>query len=262
MELKSLSSEVCKLIRSTGEFLRTEVDKLHRSDVQLKGFNNFVTYVDKQSEEILISGLTKLLPGTGFIAEEDTSLAVGTTNWIIDPLDGTTNFIHGIPVFSISIGLMDRNEMILGNVLEVNSGECFYTWKGAPSYMNGKEIHVSETRSIDDCLFATGFPYYDFRNLDAYISLFRYFMQRSHGVRRLGSAAADLSWVACGRFDGFYEYGLSPWDVAAGALLVKNAGGRNCDFSFGENYIFGKEIISTNNDIFEAFKKIFREQFI
>ncbi len=261
MDLEKLTGDVIELVSGTGDFIRNEMFRLRNTDIELKGFNNFVTYVDKQSELKLIEGLRKILPNTGFIAEEDPSLDTKKTNWIIDPLDGTTNFIHGVPMFSISIGLMENDEMVMGVVTEVNSKECFYTWQGAASFLNGDKIKVSSQKNIGDSLFATGFPYYDFSRLDDYIKLFRYFMQHSHGVRRLGSAAADLAYVACGRFDGFYEYGLSPWDVAAGSLLVQNAGGKLCDFSFRDNYVFGKEIIATNDLLFEDFKKVFREQY-
>jgi myo-inositol-1(or 4)-monophosphatase len=182
--------------------------------------------------------------------------------WIIDPLDGTTNFIHGVPVYSISIALMEGPELILGVIYEINLKECFYTWKGSPSYLNGLEINVSVTDKVRDSLFATGFPYYDYGRLDPYLHFFRYLMENSHGLRRLGSAAADLAYVACGRFDGFYEYGLSPWDVAAGALIVKNAGGAVSDFNGKDDFIFGKEIIATNGSVFDDFFEAFTKNFI
>ncbi len=262
MDLENLIRKVCSLTLKGGEFLKAEYGKLKESDIELKGPNNYVTWVDKQSESMLVDGLSKILPGTGFIAEENPSLPTHDLNWIIDPLDGTTNFIHGVPVYSISIGLAEGKEIIAGVVLEVHSGELFYTWENAPAYQNGAIIRVSESEKIGDCLFATGFPYYDYSKLSAYLNLFRYFMVHSRGVRRLGSAAADLAYVACGRFDGFYEYGLSPWDVAAGILLVKNAGGMVCDFSGGDGYLFGKEIISTNRKVFDEFMNAFRENFI
>ena len=262
MDLKKITSQVCELSLQTADFLLGEVDRLRKSDIEVKSVHNFVTYVDKTSEARLMEGLTKIFPGTGFIAEESPELEIRHMNWVIDPLDGTTNFIHAVPVYSISIALMDGNEVILGVIVEINRKECFYTWKGAPSYLNGKEIRVSETEKLTDSLFATGFPYYDYGRLEPYMNCFRFMIKNSHGVRRLGSAAADLSYVACGRFDGFYEYGLSPWDVAAGAILVKNAGGRVSDFRNGENYIFGKEIITTNDKVFEEFLARFTENFI
>jgi myo-inositol-1(or 4)-monophosphatase len=165
-------------------------------------------------------------------------------------------------VYCISIGLMEKNEIILGVIYEVNLKECFYTLNNAPSYLNGNPIHVTETVKLADTLFATGFPYYDYGRLDPYLNFFKYMMQHSHGIRRLGSAAADLAYVACGRFDGFYEYGLSPWDVAAGALIVKNAGGKVSDFKGGNDYIFGSEIIASNANVFDEFSEAFTKNFI
>jgi myo-inositol-1(or 4)-monophosphatase len=261
MELQKITDKVCELAIETGEYIRKETENFLTSDIEVKGLNNFVTYVDKKSEEKLIEGLASILPGTGFIAEESPLLKTGKLNWVIDPLDGTTNFIHGIPVFSISIALMEDNEVLSGVIYEINRDECFYTWQGSPSQLNGSIIKVSEAANLGDCLLATGFPYYDFERLDAYMSVFRYFMESTHGIRRLGSAAADLAYVACGRFDGFYEYGLNPWDVAAGCLLVENAGGKLCDFRMGKDYIFGKEIIATNAMVFDEFKLAFEENF-
>ena len=157
---------------------------------------------------------------------------------------------------------MDKNEMILGVIYEINLKECFYTWKDAPSCLNGNPIRVTDTGKLADTLFATGFPYYDYGRLDPFLNFFKYMMQHSHGIRRLGSAAADLAYVACGRFDGFYEYGLSPWDVAAGSLLVQNAGGKVSDFKGGNDYIFGKEIITTNSNVFDEFLMAFKKNFI
>jgi myo-inositol-1(or 4)-monophosphatase len=262
MELKKITEQVCILARETAIFLKNEVNKLRTSDIESKGIHNYVTYVDKTSEEQLMKGLSEILPGTGFIAEESPDLETKEINWVIDPLDGTTNFIHGVPVYSISIALMEKKEVILGVILEVNQDECFYTWKDAPSYLNGKMIHVSDAPRLSDTLLATGFPYYDYSLLEPYMNLFKYLMQHTHGIRRLGSAAADLAYVACGRFDGFYEYGLSPWDVAAGVILVKNAGGKVSDFNSGENFIFGQEIVATNDKIYEEMMKVVADEFL
>ena len=210
-----------------------------------------------ESERRLVEKLSALLPGSGFIAEENSALAPREFTWVVDPLDGTTNFIHGVPLYCISIGLMHQEETILGIVYEPNLKECFYTWKSAPAYLNREIIRVSETPAIDQSLFATGFPYYDYKRLDDYLAIFRHLLQNSRGLRRLGSAAADLAYTACGRYDGFFEYGLSPWDVNAGGLLVKNAGGVVTDFCGKENYTFGKQIIASNNSIYTEFLKLF-----
>jgi len=261
-DLKKLTEQVCDLAIETGNFISNEVNRLRSSDIETKSANNFVTYVDKQSEERLVAGLSLILPGSGFIAEENPSLQTKELTWIIDPLDGTTNFIHGVPVFCISVALMEGSELILGVIYEINLKECFYAWKGSSSFLNGRKIEVSNTALVADSLFATGFPYYDYGRLDPYINFFRYLMEHSHGIRRLGSAAADLAYVACGRFDGFYEYGLSPWDVAAGALIVKNAGGRVSDFKGGIDFIFGREIIASNANVFDEFSAAFVKNFI
>lgn len=259
LNLETITSDVCDLAKEVGKFLLAEVSTIKSADVEIKGLHNFVTRVDKESERRLVEGLSEILPGSGFIAEENSALEPGAYTWIIDPLDGTTNFIHQVPVYTISIALTHLDETLSGVIYEPNSGECFYTWAGAPSYLNGKVIRVTEISQLSDALFATGFPYYDYSKLDDYLAIFRYLLKNSHGVRRLGSAAADLAWVACGRLEGFYEYGLSPWDVAAGGLLVKNAGGIVTDFNGGGNYLFGKEVIATNSNIFGRFLKLFED---
>jgi myo-inositol-1(or 4)-monophosphatase len=261
-ELQILCQSVCQLTKEVGKFIINERKLFSVSDIQVKGKNDFVSYVDKKSEETLVKGLNKLLPEAGFIAEENTSTIKGEHyNWIIDPLDGTTNFIHGIPCFAISIALMHDNEIVLGVVYEINLDECFYAWKGSKAYLNEKEIRVSSVAKLSDSLLATGFPYYDYHLLDEYLELFRYFMQHTHGLRRWGSAATDLAYVACGRFDGFYEYGLQPWDVAAGTLIVQQAGGRVTDFSGKGNFIFGKELISGNSLFFDEFSEVIKKHF-
>lgn len=260
-DLEKLTFSVCRLCEETGNFLRQEAGRFTQADIREKSHANFVTYVDEQAERQLVEGLSKLLPGSGFIAEESPELLRGELTWIIDPLDGTTNYIHGIPVYSISIALRHQEKFILGVIYEAGQHELFYTWEGAPAFRNGEIVTVSGTTSLDDSLFATGFPYYDYSRLDEYLGFFRFLMQHTRGVRRLGSAAADLAYVACGRLDGFYEYGLRPWDVAAGALLVKNAGGTICDFIGGDNFLFGKEIIATNGHVHHSFMGHFSNYF-
>lgn len=260
--LEDVTLKVCEMTRAIGGFLSEEVAHMKGDDVQIKGLHNFVTYVDKTAEERIIDGLFKILPEAGVIAEESAPDRKDTgLNWVIDPLDGTTNFIHGLPIFSISIALMDGDKVLSGVVYEVNLRECFYAWKGSPAFLNDHQIHVSNVLRIKDGLFATGFPYYDFSKMDAYIGIFRYLLENSHGVRRMGSAAVDLAYVACGRFEGFFEYGLNAWDVAAGALILKQAGGRVGDFSGAGNYIFGKEIVAMNGHIYDEFQDVIKKYF-
>ncbi len=262
INLQTLCQEICSLSKEVGVFIKNEGEKFSLGKVEVKGKNDFVSYVDKTSEKRLVEKLAELLPEAGFIAEEGTSTKKGDVyNWIIDPLDGTTNFIHGIPCFAISIGLMRNQELVMGVIYEINLDECFYAWEGSKAYLNGKEINVTKTAKLADSLLATGFPYYDYNRIDEYMELFKYFMKNTHGLRRLGSAATDLAYVACGRFEGFYEYSLQPWDVAAGAFIVQQAGGKVTDFKGEGNYIFGKEIVAGNTAFFDEFLDVVKKHF-
>lgn len=244
---KELTLATCEIARTVGEFMAEERKTFNDSKVETKGLHDLVSYVDKESEKRIIAELQKLLPESGFIAEEGTSDIRGERfNWVIDPLDGTTNFIQGVPIYAVSIGLLDGDELVLGVVYEVGRDECFYAWKNGGAYLNGEPIRVSKRSDIHDALLATGFPYNDFSKLDEYLELLKWTMTHARGVRRLGSAATDLAYVACGRFDAFWEYDLKPWDVAAGAVLVKEAGGVVTDYHGGENYLFGREIVASN----------------
>lgn len=257
MNYESITSSVCEIARKTGAFIRNERNAFSADKIEVKGLHNFVSYVDKGAEELIVNELKKLLPQAGFIAEEGTASDNGETlKWIIDPLDGTTNFIHGLPPYAVSIALMENQQVVSGVVYEVTLDECFYTWKGGAAFCNGKIIKVSETQRVKDSLIATGFPYYDYDRLKSYLSTMEFFMKESHGMRRIGSAATDLAYVACGRFEAFYEYSLSPWDVAAGAFLVQQAGGTVTDFTGGDNYIFGREMVATNKNVYAEFSEI------
>jgi myo-inositol-1(or 4)-monophosphatase len=261
-EYKEMSLEINDLTKTVGKFILNERKNFNQGSVEKKGPNDFVTYIDKKSEELLVEKLSKILPESGFITEEKTSTKKGAEyNWIIDPLDGTTNYIHGMPCFCISIGLIKNNDLVLGVVHELNLDECFYGWKNGGAYLNGNRIYVSENPTLADSLLATGFPYLNFDRIKPYMEIFDYCMRHTHGLRRLGSAASDLAYVACGRFEGFYEYGLNPWDVAGGALLVKEAGGIVTDFTGKENYLFGEEIIATNTKIASEFLSIVKSKF-
>lgn len=252
MNLEQVCNQVNSLAKNVGSFIKSQ--QISSTDVETKSKNSLVTFVDKTAEKMLVEKLSELIPEAGFIAEEGTSTKKGEIyNWIIDPLDGTTNFIHGVPCFCVSIGLTRNNELILGVIYEINLDELFYAWEGSSAYMNGKEINVTSTKTLEDSLIATGFPYYNYDRQTEYMNLFQDLMKNTRGLRRLGSAAVDLAYVACGRFDAFYEYCLNPWDVAAGAFIVQQAGGKVVDFSGGENYLFGEEIIAVNNNISDEF---------
>ena len=262
MNLELITKQVTNTCRSLSTYVRNELKNLEASDVKSKGLHDFVTYVDKTSEKKLVKDLRRILPSAGIIAEENQSYRKSQLyNWVIDPLDGTTNFIHGVPIFSISIALMKGDEVVSGVVSEVNLHEYFYAWKDGGAFMNGHPIQVSKADKLTDSLLATGFPYHDFDRLDQYIEVLKYLMRNSRGVRRLGSAAVDLAYVAAGRFDGFYEYGLNSWDVAAGVILVKEAGGNVCDFSGNGNFIFGREILATNPGVYNEFLELIKQNF-
>ncbi|MFW6043701.1 MAG: inositol monophosphatase family protein [Marinilabiliaceae bacterium] len=258
-DIKTVCEETVKIARETGQFVKQSRQE-NRPDVETKGRNDFVTEIDKTSEEKLVKALGELLPEAGFIAEENTSNKEGNTyNWIIDPIDGTTNFIHGLYPYAISIALQENQEMVLGVVYEIGMDECFYAWKGGPALLNGTEIKVSETSAVADSLIATGFPYTNYSRINNFMETLDFFMKNSHGLRRLGSAAADLAYVACGRFDAFYEYSLKPWDVAAGAFIIQQAGGKVSDFKGGNNYLHGGEIVTANGTMFQEMKDVIKK---
>jgi myo-inositol-1(or 4)-monophosphatase len=261
MDLLDITRQTVNLAKEVGEFIRAERKTFSYSKVEIKGLNDLVSYVDKTSEQKLVEKLSIIFPDAGFIVEENTKSETKEYNWIVDPLDGTTNFIHGIPCYAISIALEHQGEIIVGVVYEVAQNECFYAYKNGGAYLNGEKISVSQRNKLSDSLIATGFPIYNFSRLDNYINTLTYLMKNTHGVRRIGAAAADLCYLACGRVDAFFEYNLNSWDVAAGALIVKEAGGTVCDFKLQENWLFGKEIIATNNHIKESFEKLIQENF-
>ncbi|OCX51629.1 inositol monophosphatase [Mucilaginibacter sp. PPCGB 2223] len=247
MHLEDITGQVVELAKQVGDFIRQERKKFSADAIEYKGTNDLVSYVDKGAEEQIVAGLEKILPEAGFITEEKTRTNIGPRyTWIIDPLDGTTNFIHGLPVFSVSIALQEYDELVMGVVYEINQDECFYACKGSPAYLNGKEIKVSKAPKIADTLLATGFPYYDFEKQRAYIEMFAELMRSCHGIRRLGSAAVDLAYTACGRFDAYYEYNLNSYDMAAGIVIVRQAGGEVVNFSGGPDNFNTREVVATN----------------
>ncbi len=254
MDYKDICKQVADLAIETGKYIRSEIAGFDSSKIETKGKNDFVSYVDKTTEKKLVEKLSQIVPEAGFIAEEGTRSDRGEVyNWIVDPLDGTTNFIHGLYPVCISIALQENGKTVVGVVYEIGLGECYTASLGDGACMNGKPIYVSERKTLKESLVGTGFPYSDYSKLDSFMKSMADLMQNTHGMRRIGSAATDLIYVACGRFDCFYEYGLSPWDVAAGAFIVEEAGGKVSDFSGGDNYIFGREMLAANAHVFSEF---------
>jgi myo-inositol-1(or 4)-monophosphatase len=242
-----------ELCRNVGAFQMQHLRGVKMEAISDKGLNQLVSFVDVESEKMLVEGLRKINPDADFITEEGTQAEAGEciSYWIIDPLDGTTNYLHGLQVFSISVALMQENSLMAGIVHCPAMGETFTAEKDKGAFLNGVPISVSGTDNLKQSLIATGFPYYQFQHTEAYLKLLGNLMRDTQGLRRMGSAAIDLAYTACGRFDGFYELGLSSWDVAAGALIVQEAGGLVSDFSEGTDYLFGKTIVAGNPQIKE-----------
>lgn len=250
MNYELLCNKVISIVKLTGNFIRKEAMQFDANKIEYKGLNDMVSYVDKTAEQKLVQNLEKLIPDAGFITEEKTISREGKTyKWIIDPLDGTTNFIHGIPAYGISVALYEDGLAVIGVVYELNRGEMFYSYKGGSAFLNKKEIQVSVNPDLKSSLLATGFPYYQFDKQPQYLSLLEEMMQKSHGVRRIGAAAIDLVYTACGRFDAFFEYNLQQWDFAAGCFIVQQAGGEVFDFSGGNDFFRKKEILATNGKL-------------
>lgn len=261
-QLINITKAVCNIARNVGKFQLEQQNLLKSNDITEKTPNQLVSYVDKESERQITSELKKLIPEAGFVTEEKTiTNAMREWCWIVDPLDGTTNYIHHLPIFSISIGLLHNNEVVSGVIFDPSQNECFYASKGNGSYLNDKKIQVSDTTLLKNTLIATGFPYYDFSKTENYLEVFRQLMCSTRGIRRLGSAAIDLAYIACGRFDAFWEYGLQAWDVAASTCIIREAGGKVCDFKGGEDFIFGKTIVASNNAFFETFMSMIKQHF-
>lgn len=233
-------------VYEAGKYIREEIILFSREKAELKNQSDFVSYVDRNSEALLRQSLPNVYDCEVLGEEEGGPKSSGEYLWVVDPLDGTTNFIHGVPFFAVSVALCYRNRPILGMVYEVVRDEMFSAILDGGAFLNGDIIRVSEQQPLQHALVGTGFPVNRFERLEPYLELLGKFIRHTHGLRRLGSAALDLSYVACGRLDAYYEVALNPWDVAAGALIVQEAGGKVTDFSGHENFIFGGEIVASN----------------
>lgn len=262
VDLSKITSQVIRLAKEVGVFIREETATFDFHSIEEKSINSLVTTVDKGSEELLANGLRKILPQAGFLTEEKMVAQEDREyTWIIDPIDGTTNFIHQLPFYCISIALRKDAEMVVGVVYEINRREVFSAFSGGGAYLNSQPIQVRTSNHLKDAVIATGFPYYDYSKLDSYMHTLEYFMKHTRGVRRFGSAALDLAYVACGRFDGFFEYGLNTWDVAAGIVLVKEAGGTITDFTGGTEPLERREMVASNVEIGMRMTNVIRTAF-
>lgn len=246
-ELKRITDLLFEPVSKIGNYMVKEQLKLKDISITHKSLNSLVSNVDVTAEKMIVEELKNILPDAGFLTEEETIVTEEKEwTWIIDPLDGTTNFLHNLPHFAISIGLAHKGEMVLGIIYDCSRQEYFSASHEGGAWLNRKQIFVKQNNELKDALLATGFPYYDFDKMDNYLSVLSEMMRSTRGLRRFGSAALDLAWVACGRYDGFFEYGLNPWDVAGGIVLVREAGGEITDFRNGDSVKNGKEILATN----------------
>ncbi len=254
-DLEKLCIQAIAIIKPVGNFIRQKRKNNASYKIEKKGERDFVTEIDKLAEEKLVAGLKNIFPEAGFITEENTIGQSDTDyKWVIDPIDGTTNFMQGLPINAVSVALMHKKEIILGIVYEVTMNEIFYTWKNAKSYMNGKQIHVSKCDDVANAVIATGFPYTRTKRLKDIVATLHHFLKSCRDIRRLGSSATDLCYVACGRLDVYYEAYLKIWDIAAGILIVQNAGGVVTDFNGKVDYNKGK-IVATNNTLLKKVLK-------
>ncbi len=240
------------LVTEAGKVLKANIGKITADDVEDKRPFDYVTEIDRQCEALIIKSIKKYFPDHEILAEESgKSKQKNGYRWIIDPLDGTTNFIHGNPHNAISIALEKDGAIILGVIYDPYRDELFYAERGEGTYFNNRLIHVSKQTNINHCLIATGFPFKNRELLGQYWSVLSEVFMSVSGIRRTGSAALDLAYVACGRFDGFWELKLSPWDIAAGTILIEEAGGKITDFEGNDNHIWTGNVIATNGIIHE-----------
>ena len=259
-DLKILTESVCCIAREAGYFLKEERKNFSREAVQKKQAHDYVSYVDKESEKRVVAALRELLPEAGFIAEEGSAVYHDEPYcWVVDPLDGTTNYIHDNAPYCVSIALRDKDSLLLGVVYDPCRDECFYAWKGGKAFMNGEEIHVSNVEDIKDAFVITELPYNHLQYKQTALHLIDQLYGVVGGIRMNGSAAAAICYVAIGRFDAWMEAFLGKWDYSAAALIVQEAGGKVTDFYGEDHFIEGHHIIATNGNLHPVFQKLLSE---
>jgi myo-inositol-1(or 4)-monophosphatase len=260
---QSITEQVIALAKEVATYINRGSLNFSLDKVETKSKNDFVSYVDQESEKLLVEALREIVPKAGFVTEEGTTAKANGEDylWIIDPLDGTTNFIHGSTPYAISIALSYKNEIVVGVIHEITRAETFYAWKGSKSYLDGTEIQVSKIDKLSDALIVFGRPHHYMDRYPELLASVDYFMKNTHGLRLSGSAAVDLAYVACGRYDGRYEFNLKPWDIAAGVIIIQNAGGFVCDFQGGNKHFENGSVLAANASIFDELKEKIGEIF-
>jgi len=241
-----------KAARKAGSVILRRMDRLGSLAVSLKGRNDYVSDVDRQAEEEIIAVLRKAFPDHAIMAEEGGNRGGDEHLWIIDPLDGTTNYLHGFPQFAVSIAMSAHDHVQLGVVYDPLREELFTASRGSGAFLNDRRVRATQIKGLDGALIGTGFPFRRQEHLDAYLGMFKALHADTAGIRRAGSAALDLAYVAAGRLDGFWEIGLSPWDMAAGALLIQEAGGMVGDFGGGADYLRTGNIVAGTPKVYAA----------
>lgn len=261
IDLHNLTIKVCDVAIGAGRFLKEQRAAFDRSAVVEKGPHDYVSYVDKMSEERLVAQLSELLPEAGFITEEKMTRQYDQEEycWVIDPLDGTTNFIHDMAPYCVSIALRNREEVLIGVVYEVCRDECYRAYKGGGAYLNDRPIHVTDIDTMDRAQILLGFPYDSERFRPIILKAIAQMYGSVGAERLLGSAAVELCYVAAGRAEGRIEGLLGPWDVAAGCLILAEAGGMTTDFSGGDTYLNGREVLASNGRIHDQLLKVVGE---
>lgn len=238
-----------KAARRAGNLIYRSADRLDHLTVTKKSHGDFVSEVDRAAEQTIIQTLLEAYPDHAILAEESGTHGESDFVWIIDPLDGTTNFLHGFPQFAVSIALQHKGIITQGVVYDPVKNELFTATRGRGAFLNDKRLRVTKRVNLADSLIGTGFPYTKFEHMDAYIGIFKDLMQKTSGLRRPGSAALDLAWMAAGRYDGFFETGLHVWDIAAGTLLITEAGGMVSDLHGSDSFLKSGHICAGNPDI-------------
>ncbi len=247
--------------RAAGDVIVRNLDRLDRVQVDNKGRNDFVSDVDRMAEEQIIHILRRAYPDHAILGEESGSHGEADFEWVIDPLDGTTNFLHGFPHYAVSIALRHRGRLESGVIYDPLRQELFTARRGAGCQLDGRRLRVTRAKTIDGALLGTGFPFKNQQLLNPYLDMFRDVSGRASDLRRAGSAALDLAYVAAGRLDGFWELGLQPWDMAAGALMVKEAGGLVGDVTGGENHMQTGHIVAGNPKLFADLLRTIRPHY-
>ena len=249
-QLQNLCLNLLPGVKSTGAYIREQYSKREHIHFQTKAKNEVVSFVDQTAEQQLVKAVQQLVPEAGFLTEEKTVIdSEKDFQWIIDPVDGTTNFYYGIPFFAVSVALIHKQNILLGVVLDVMHNDIYYAWKGGGCFFNGTPSFCTSLSTTEEVFLATGIPNYDFERKAEYLSSLNQLIDTTRGIRRLGSAALELAYVAAGRFNAFFESGLKPWDTAASVCLIKEAGGLVTDLQGGTDYLYGKSILAASKEV-------------